>query len=437
MLIDINTTSELTTRQKASDLSHAVPATEISRSLERLDTWIEAEEFQGWDPYDALNSPLLRPVGSRNRLLGVAMVQVMRRSAVNLRPLLLIRKGYNPKAMGLFLASYALKFLAAGKPEHLKRVCFFFDWLVENASRGYAGPCWGYNFDWPNRSFLAPTGTPTIVNTAFIGLGLLSADRALESIEQARITAQPSTRLEQKGQRRTISGLATARGACDFILHDLHTLSPSSEEICFSYTPLDRRSVHNANVLGAWLLAAVYARTGEKHLARSALAAARFTARRQTGDGSWPYGIARNDQWIDSFHTGFNLVGLKNIAKLLQTQEFDSVIQAGYQFWKTRLFEATYIPKYFPHRTYPIDIHSVSQAILTFVEFADMDPEAVELAVKVALWANQNMQDRAGFFYYRCHRKFKIKIPYMRWSQAWMQQALTSLTCAPNHLVSL
>jgi hypothetical protein len=179
-------------------------------------------------------------------------------------------------------------------------------------------------------------------------------------------------------------------------------------------------------------LAAVYARTGEEHLARRARAAARFTARRQRPDGSWVYGTAPNDQWVDNFHTGYVLVTLKSISALLGTDEFDSIVQAGYSFWKARMFESTCIPKYFPHKTYPIDIHSVAQAILTFLHFSDIDPEAAERAGKIALWAIHHMQDREGFFYYQCGRIFKTKIPYIRWAQAWMQQALTRLTVSAS-----
>ncbi len=255
---------------------------QIVAALARLDAWIEAEGFQGWDPYDALNSPALRWAGSRQRLLGIAMVQLLRRSPLNLRPLLGIHKECNPKAMGLFLAAYAQKFIATRKAEHLDRVRFFSHWLVEHASAGYSGPCWGYNFDWPNRSFLALAGTPTIVNTAFIGLSFLSAEPALVATAMSEAIALGESSMERGRESwRTSKASTIARSACEFILRDLHVLHPSAEAICFSYTPLDHRFVHNANLLGAWLLAAVYARTGEEHLARNARAAARFTARSQ------------------------------------------------------------------------------------------------------------------------------------------------------------
>lgn len=403
---------------------------QVVAALAKLNTWIEAEGFRGWDPYDALNSPLLRWVG-RQRLLAMVMVQLLRRSPVNVRPTLKIQKDHNPKAMGLFLATYAQKFIASQEEEHLRKVQFFSNWLLERASPGYAGLCWGYNFDWANRSFLAPANTPTIVNTAFIALAFLAAQPALAAVPARAGNVASGDCCTKLGVHhgRNIDSWAIARSACEFILRDLRTLQPNSDEICFSYTPIDRRFVHNANLLGAWLLAAVYTQTGEEDLAENAKSAARFSARRQFSDGSWPYGIARNDRWVDNFHTGYVLVSLKKIGGLLDTSEFDAVVYAGYRFWKRHMLFDNYIPKHSPSRVYPVDIHSVAQAILTFLEFCDSDPGAISLACDLATWAVANMQDEHGFFYYQLKRSHKIRIPYMRWAQAWMQVALLRLVC--------
>jgi len=397
-------------------------------ALERLDLWIEAEGFKGWDPHDGLNSPCLH-WARRWRLPGIAILQLLRRSPVNLRPLLGIRKGYNPKAMGLFLATYAQKYEVTRLQKHLELTRFFFNWLVQNAAQGYAGPCWGYNFDWPNRAFLAPAGTPTIVNTAFIGLAFLCAD-ALQGPQSGGQDEADAHRCQAEGGGdpwQSMRGSAIARGACDFIMQNLHTLRPAPDELCFSYTPLDKRFVHNASMLGAWLLAAVYAYTGESSLAEAALAASRFTVRRQRADGSWAYGIGSRDGWVDNFHTGYVLVALNRVGVYLKTGEFDPAVQAGYEFWKKRMFAAGKVPKYYPDQTYPVDIHCVAQAILTFIEFADADPEALEIAERVAAWAIRYMQDPRGFFHYQIWRRHQVRTPYMRWGQAWMQLALTKL----------
>jgi hypothetical protein len=400
---------------------------EATFALRKLDDWIEHESFEGWDPHDALNSPFVQALVGGNDFLRVFAVQGLRRCPINLRSLLGVPKQRNPKAFGLFLATYSAKFRSAKHPNYLRLVKFFAQWLNENAIKGLAGPCWGYNFDWPNRGFFAPAGTPTIVNTSFIALSFLDAEPLLE--KSVTVASQQERGIEAP---QHVEALDIARGCCKFILRNLNSYRPSPRELCFSYTPLDRRFVHNASLMGAWLLAAVYARTGEPELAESAFAATRFTAARQRSDGSWPYGTSPHDQWVDNFHTGFVLVALREIGRLLNTNEFDEPSESGYHFWKERMFLPSSAPKYYPDRTYPIDVHCVAQAILTFVRFSACDSEALRKADRLALWAIKNLQDKKGFFHYQIHRWHRVRIPYMRWGQAWMQLALTKLTLEPG-----
>lgn len=379
-------------------------------ALQRLNQWIERENFQGWDPHDALNSALLNRLTGNNRRVGQVWVQLLKRSPVNIRPLLGIAKGYNPKGMGLFLATYWRAFRHDPHTAPIERVRFFADWLLSNQSRGYHGSCWGYNFDWPNRGFFARAGTPTIVNTAFIGLAFID------------LIALPSPSVDWGDMP-----LKTAQSACEFMLRDLASDYPAPDERCFSYTPFDRRYVHNASVLGAWLLAEVGVRTDNSEYVKAAVDAARYTARRQQTDGSWLYGEGSQDKWVDNFHTGYVLVALKRIGQLTQTDEFAGMIHQGYHYWQQHFFGADGAPKYYNDHLYPIDTHCVAQAILTFLAFADVDPNARQRAIETAQWGVANLQDARGYFHYQIQPYYRIRIPYIRWTQAWMQRALTEL----------
>ena len=48
-----------------------------------------------------------------------------------------------------------------------------------------------------------------------------------------------------------------------------------------------------------------------------------------------------------------------------------------------------------------------------------------DLANKVLQWTVANMQDKKGYFYYQLKKGISSKIPYMRWSNAFMFNALT------------
>ena len=48
-----------------------------------------------------------------------------------------------------------------------------------------------------------------------------------------------------------------------------------------------------------------------------------------------------------------------------------------------------------------------------------------ELTDKILIWTFENMLDSKGYFYFRKGPLLTNKIPYMRWTQAWMFHALT------------
>ncbi len=373
----------------------------IESSADRLISWLAAREFQGHDPHDALNSPVLGWMARRSRWVGVALVQALRLLPVNVRPLLRVRVGHNPKAMGLFLSAFLRRYVSYRDQADLGRVSFFSQWLRDHISPGYSGACWGYNFDWPNRGFSAPAGTPTVVNSVFIANAFLDMAASLGD-----------------GQ-----ALDLARSTCDFVLRDLHRHEGDSG-ICFSYTPLDRRWVHNANLLAAALLARMGAATGETHLLETATRAAAFSAMAQRPDGSWPYGVARADGWADNFHTAFVLVALAEVMEFTGEGRWTPALDLGYHYWRGSFFQADGAPKYYHGRLHPIDIHCAAEATLAFLRLRDRYAEAEEWSDRVLFWTVRNMQDREGYFHYRIEPLHRIRIPYIRWSQAWMLRAM-------------
>jgi hypothetical protein len=103
-------------------------------------------------------------------------------------------------------------------------------------------------------------------------------------------------------------------------------------------------------------------------------------------------------------------------------------MDTGYEYWKRTFFLPDGTPRYYNHKTLPIDIQCSSQAIDTLAFFSDSDPEALPLAMKVAQWTIENMQDRTGYFYYRRYsRSIVNKTPTLHWGQATMLCALAGL----------
>jgi len=171
----------------------------------------------------------------------------------------------------------------------------------------------------------------------------------------------------------------------------------------------------------------VYKHTGEKKFLGPALRAARCSAAKQNADGSWYYGDAQTQGWIDNFHTGFNLCALQSIGRYAETTEFESRIERGFEFYRTHFYREDGAAGYFHNSTFPIDIHAVAQSIITPLEMGAGDAANQRMSRTALQWAMNHMWDDRGFFYYRVLRSCTIRTSYMRWSQAWMLLALSSL----------
>src|SRR5512145_1787722 len=70
----------------------------------QLFNYCRSNDWAGHDPYDALNSELFKRLPFLDFWLPrLALTQILKRSPVNFRPLLMIPKTQNPKALALFL----------------------------------------------------------------------------------------------------------------------------------------------------------------------------------------------------------------------------------------------------------------------------------------------------------------------------------------------
>ena len=404
---------------------------EFEAVYDHVRAWCRARGYAGHDPFDALNSRLFQSTPlRRSRLARLAWTQILKRSPFNLRALALVPAGRNPKGTALFaLATLARLRTTRGAAEG-REARSLLDDLLDSRVRSPGGHgAWGYNFDWQGRAFYAPRGTPAVVPTAF-------AVRALVEGTLATGAGGEEDELKRGAKLSTDAGkyLEAARGACEFILRDLNRADETEDEVCFSYTPLDRTRVFNASLLAGESLARVGALTGEEELTAQATRAARYVVRRQRDDGSWAYGADSYQSWSDNFHTAFVLTSLARILKACGPKmeegdgdEIRSAVARGYEFWRGRFFLADGWPKYYHHSAHPADAHSAGAAVVACVELRDIEPGAPELAARVARWAVSELFDSRGFFYYQKRRLYTARTPYMRWSQAWMMYALARL----------
>ena len=82
---------------------NAKDAMDAKAAALRLLKWAQERNFEGIDPYDALNSPFAPLLSMGTRYGRIFLTQLLRRSPINFRAPLGIKPGANPKAFALFL----------------------------------------------------------------------------------------------------------------------------------------------------------------------------------------------------------------------------------------------------------------------------------------------------------------------------------------------
>lgn len=398
----------------------------ILEKFKQLKDYCEAEDFRGWDPFDGLNSKVLRAVLplKHSAILRLVVIQGFKRCPFNLRPLLRVPKQHNAKGIGLFLQGYCNLYRIVEKRPEL--VGFIGDrasietqihklakLLLEMRSEGYHGSCWGYNFDWQSRRlFLFPAKCPTIVATTFCATALIEA-------------------YEITGKKEYLD---VALDSAEFVLNDLNLdLYKSGKMI--SYSPLEGNNfVPNASLLGSKLLAYIYKYTGRVDCLEMARSSVSACVDGQAADGSWTYSFIPPKLWIDSFHTGYNLDALIAYQEQTGDTAFEVAIKRGFAFYIQAFFNADGSPKYYHDKQYPIDIHCPGQLLVTLSRLHKMG-EHKELADKVLHWTLEHMMDQKGYFYYQMKEGKSSKIPYMRWSNAFMFNALSYYLLENNEIL--
>jgi len=418
-------------QSSAMEFTHQYSREDFARIARRIWANLKADGFEGSDPYDGLNSLRLTSILGRSRLARLVVIQAVKRSPVNLRPLLGVPRGLNPKGLALMLQG-AAEWLDLGDTSWEQT--WLADALVSLASNPDgtsisgsreildgaavgiadgtldwpAAAGWGYHFPWQSKAFLQPAYFPTVVASSF----------ALDGLEAAGSPALP----------KVASAVAT------FVADHLYRYK-DNDGICFSYSPGDRSRVYNASLFGAKILAQaaphVPSRQAEwQDLSRQAVD---WVVARQAADGSWICGEANHWQWIDNLHTGFNLETIDRVAQLLGTSDWDDNLSSGLAFYRQKLFDSDATPRYYTSSRFPLDPHSFAQGALTFLRLSRFESRSLDFAGRIlARGVDELWDERRGGFRFQKHRHYAQSTIHMRWSQAWMFRALCAYLKQPQ-----
>jgi len=359
-------------------------------------------DFQGYDPFDSLNSKLFQSSPFKNsKFCKLAFTQLGKRSFLNFRKLLLISKSRNAKGIALVILGLIEDFKRTKEYYYLENAKKLVNWLLLNTcdKNKWKYNCWGYNFEWQAKAFNVPLGSPNIVTTYFVSLaiykfGVLINDSSLQ--EQALNSA--------------------------FFMQE-HLMKKVNNNYVFNYVPNYDAFVHNANLFGAYWCLLSGKKNNYSNLVDKSLSAIDFTINDQNSDGSWVYGHQSHHKWIDSFHTGYDLELIYEINKILDKSKYREVINLGYQYYLKKFITMDGRVKYFNNSLYPLDVHSYAQAIITIKKLYPSNTDLLDQIVKSLI--KEMYLDKKKRFSYQKGKFFKNNINYFRWTQAWAYYSLS------------
>jgi hypothetical protein len=365
--------------------------------VERIRAWGESVDWSGADPGDALNSPFARYLTLGTARGRRALTQAVRRSPVDLRPLLRVPPARSPAAIGLVASGYARLWQATGWRGARRHALELLDWLVAHPARTATGTAWGEHFDVQTRDAFRPAGTPGAAVSSLCAQALFDG---VELLEEDRY-AEPLRRFAEHAEAE----LLVDDGAGAF----------------FASSPGDRRLDHDANLAVAAALvrgAQLGALPGGGALAEAVL---QRTLAAQQPDGSFR-GVG------DGVRAGRLLQALAVCAA--GRPRLALPLRAGASSWERRFFLADGRPTSGPGRAFPVESRCYAQAVETRLALRPFDGGALGRADDVARLLVARMLDERGFVHFREHRLRKDRTPFVPAAAAPSFRALASLLAA-------
>ena len=378
-----------------------------------LYSWVKKEKYHGWDPYDWLYSPLAEKI--KSKYINFVFLQANLYSPLNLRPEFGIKKGMSNKALALFSQAYLNLYHTTELPEFKAEAKYLLSLLDDQKIKRDIGIGWAsHYFGFFGPKHMLNPSVPDIVGTC-------------EAIKAFSMGYQVFRRNKYK---KNVSM------AIEYLIKE--HLTNSGKMTYFKYTPTEKEKVvFNVSALAleaiAYYLRVInydtkLVKTGEETL--------RFLLQYQGKRGEWPYAYfpnSNNFYYQLDYHQGFIIDGVLEFIPFLQDKKLKNnalnAISKGINFYMDTQFSAQGWSYYRYPIKYPIDVHNQAQGIITFSRLykAFGDPKYLNFAKRIAEWTVRNMQDSRGYFYAHKWPGFVNKIPYMRWAQAWMMLALSTL----------
>lgn len=387
-----------------------------SQVLASLEVHVREADYKGWDPYDALNSALLERLTVFHPVAQRAAIHAVRLLPWNPRGLLGIRKEYNPTALSLFADMYVNLFRAENKQRHLDVAADLLKKLrslscIDNKEE--LG--WGRNFKFLTSGETHEVNRPLTFLGAKLGHSLLHFYQFRATEETLTTTYRIITTMIRQGRVIRVDGLTFLGYSAESNPRLILNVAAMAARLFLEYLQAVRKD--DVEIEGI-------------SLAATADALLETVLELQQPDGSWSYGYAAGGRHLGNidFHQGFIVDCLLDIIPMLTKDSYRRNAQEAYRRGLRFLAEEQVCSdgsfRWRYPRKYPIDIHNQAQGLISLSRSSDACCQAT--LDRVLDFTIRNFwDDRCGCFAYQKWPIGTNRIPYIRWSQAWMGYALS------------
>ena len=394
---------------------NTAPAPAPERVEVALRHWLDEHGVASYDPYDGLDCGPPWSLVKRSRLVARLWTQTIKRSPLNLRPLVGIQPHVSAKSLADLAAAALLRQRLGGDPGAGATARELLGALRLAVLPGHRGACWGMPTAYVSRYIAVEAQTPNLF------WSVVAAQAFLEAFEM-------------EGDR---SDLGLARSVADFIRGDLGGVDEGDGGVWFRYFAHHEAAVYNVTALAGAFLLRLSRHTGESDLASLGRRALHFVLQHQNGDGSWDYARGLEGRWVDGFHSGYVLEALLQAVLLESNPQWEAALRRGVRFYHEQLFTADHLPRYLAGRLHPIEVQNCAQAIQTLALLCWWDAKELERAQAVTQAVTgllfrftRQGSEEAGYFLLSRGRFVTNPLPAVRWGQAPMLLALTHLRAA-------
>jgi len=377
--------------------------TDLEEVLAATLQYARDRDYVGWDKHDGMSSRVRRVLPD-HRWVNLAVQETIKRSPVNLRPLLLVEQRANPKGLALFALANRHAAALTGDRRYDREARDLAARLRDADAPGYAGFCVGHAHPVQGLASETPAGTPGVVGTSYAVRALLRLGEVDHEYPDL------------------------ARSAATFMATELEP-DRTEEGLRLRYKPDDGGGAYtlNANALAARAYLDLYEHFGDDSYRDRATAILRYVASRQEPGGGWLYTDPPSASHLsmDNYHNGFIVESFLRHADVADPETFRETTTRGHSFYREVLFEDDGAPNWDEASAFPRDSHAAAQGIVTFVRAGDVD-----FARRIADWTVRNLYAGDGRFYYQRRRFYRKRFTLMRWCQAWLAYALSVLLTA-------